>query len=451
MDAIQTLAEHVTATGYGDLPDAAVAATKTFLLDSIGVGVVGDAGPWVAELIECQSQWGTGTEASVWGREIRLPAPAAAMCNAYQVHNSEFDCIHEGAVVHPMAVALPAALAHAERAGGVTGKDFAVALALGVDVACNIGLGSRARMAFFRPGTAGAFGATAAIGKLMGFDAATLVNAMGITYSQLCGTMQAHTESSPLLGMQAGFNARNAVVACDMAARGLVGPQNVLEGPYGYYRLFEGDYDLSGVLRELGTVWRIAETAHKPFPSGRATHGVIDALMQLRTEYGFSAADVEAVTAYVPPLTHQLVARPIKDDMAVNYARLSAAYTGARALIAGRVVVEDFAPAMLADPETLALGRRIEVVVDDNPDGNALTPIMVIVMLAGGRRCERTLEIIYGNPANPMRHADHLEKFRHNWRSGAVPLDADNAETMIAAIDDLESLADTRDLIALIS
>ena len=32
--------------------------------------------------------------------------------------------------------------------------------------------------------------------------------------------MQAHTEGSSLLAMQMGFNARNAVVACDLAAQG---------------------------------------------------------------------------------------------------------------------------------------------------------------------------------------------------------------------------------------
>ena len=58
------------------------------------------------------------------------------------------------------------------------------------------------------------FGAAAAIGRLAGFDAATLVNAFGAVLGQLSGTMQAHAEGSPMLGMQVGFGARNAIVAC---------------------------------------------------------------------------------------------------------------------------------------------------------------------------------------------------------------------------------------------
>ncbi len=449
MDAIANFAEHATATRYDDLSAAAVAATKTFILDSIGVGVAGSAGPWVEQLVSCLNQWGAAAESRMLVRGTALPAPAAAMGNAYQIHNSEFDCVHETAVVHPMAAVLAATLAHAERAGGVGGRELIAAVTLGVDVACNIGIASNAPLKFFRPGTAGAFGAAAAVGRLMGFDAATLINAFGVTYSQMCGTMQAHSEGSLVLAMQIGFNARNAVVACDMAARGLVAPQNLLEGPFGYYNLFEGERDLAPALAALGKVWRITEVAHKPFPSGRATHGVVDGVLQLQRELGFTAGDVEQVTATVPPLTHRLVGRPITADMTPNYARLCVAYVTARALLVGTVDVDDFRPEMLADPATHALARRFEIVQDDNPDGNTLLPITVAVTLGDGSRPERSLDLVYGNPAKPMTRDAHLAKFRRNWVSGATPLDPAAGERLIAAIDELEDVSETRELIDL--
>jgi aconitate decarboxylase len=319
MDAIAAFAEHVVRTRHGDLPAAASAATKTFILDSFGVGVAGSAAPHAKELLEAAMRWGSGGDARVWVLGAALPAPAAAMCNGYQIHNSEYDCVHEAAVVHPMAVLLSAAMAHAERA-------------LGVDVGVGIGVGSKAPLRFFRPATAGAFAATVAIGRLMGFDATTLTHALGIAYGQLCGTMQAHAEGSPLLAMQIGFNARNAVVACDMAARGLRGPQNILEGPFGFYELFEGAHDLAPVMRDLGKFWRISEVAHKPFPCGRATHGVLDGMLGLIRQHGFVADEVELIECRVPPLTHRLVARPARAGMAVSYARLCAPYVLACAL-----------------------------------------------------------------------------------------------------------------------
>jgi aconitate decarboxylase len=449
MDAIAAFAEHVVRTSYDDLPDAAVAAAKTLILDSLGVGVVGSAGPWAGGLIRSASGWGRGGDARVWVHGARLPAPAAALCNAYQIHNSEFDCIHERAVVHPMAVLLAAALAHAERAGGVSGRDLLTAIVLGVDVGTGLGVASKAPLRFFRPATAGAFAATAAIGKLMGFDEEALLNAFGAVLGQLSGTMQAHSEGSLLLALQIGFNARNAVVACDLAATGLVGPRHPLEGPFGYFPLFEGDYDLAPVLRELGKIWRVGEVALKPFPSGRATHGVLDGVLALMREHRFGADDVARIEAHVPPLTQRLVGRPAHAGMTANQARLSVPYVVACALLEAGVDVDDFRPDALADTRRLALAERVTVVADDNPDPNALAPVKVSVLLNDGSRHEARVSAVYGSPARPMGREAQLAKFRRNWISGARPLAEAAGEQLIAQVDELEAVADISALVDL--
>src|ERR687897_306481 len=144
MDGIAAFAEHVDRSSYDDLPAPAIAAAKTFMLDSLGVGVAGSAGPWAKELVDTATRCGSGSDARAWVYGTALPAPAAAMCNGYQIHNSEYDCVHEAAVVHPMAVLLSATMAHAERAGGISGGDLLGALALGGDVGVGLGLASRA-------------------------------------------------------------------------------------------------------------------------------------------------------------------------------------------------------------------------------------------------------------------------------------------------------------------
>ena len=449
MDAIAAFAEHVVRSSYDDLPAAAIAAAKTFMLDSFGVGVAGSAAPWAKELVDTATRWGSGRDARAWVYGTALPAPAAAMCDGYQIHNSEYDCVHEAAVVHPMAVLLSATMAHAERAGGVSGRDLLSAIALGVDVGVGIGLASKAPLRFFRPATAGAFAATAAIGKLMGFDPGTLTHAFGIAYGQLCGTMQAHAEGSPLLAMQIGFNARNAIVACDMAAGGLTGPQNLLQGPFGFYRLFEGDHDLAPVLDRLGKTWRITEVAHKPFPCGRATHGVLDGVLSLMREHGFAAHDVERIVCRVPPLTQRLVGRPAQEGMAVSYARLCAPYVIACATLDDGVGLDDFQPAALADPARLALAQRVTVSADDNPDPNALTPVTMVVRLHGGATHETSVGEVYGSPARPMGREAHLAKFRANWISGARPLPEAGGERLIELVDELEAVRDVAVLVHL--
>ncbi len=447
MDAIEDFIDHVTGTGIDRVPQAAIRAAKTFILDSLGVGLSGGNGPWVREMVQLSQQWGQGDDARVWGHGQRLPAPGAAMCNAYQIHNAEFDCVHEGAVVHSMTVLLGAALAVAERDRGVSGKDLILASILGVDVACHIAVAVTTALKFFRPGTAGALAAVTAIGKMKGFNRERLRNAYSIAYGQMCGTMQAHTEGSALLGMQVGFNARNAVVACDMAATGLPGPREVLEGPFGFLRLFEDAYDRNILLAELGKTWRITELSHKPFPSGRATHGIVDGCLRLQRQIGFLPDQIKSIKADVPSLIHQLVGRPIGPGMTTNYARLCAQYVTAHALYHDGIGVDAYDDNALTHSRTNDLAQRISIIVDDNPDPNALSPVALLVTLRTGEHHEITVQDVYGSPANPMTHEAHLEKFRRNCAAAPRPLTSRQVEILIEMIENLESLEEVTALI----
>jgi aconitate decarboxylase len=447
MGAIEALCQHVTRTSYPDLPPTAVTAAKTFVLDTLGVGIAGSSGPKAAALAAATATWGQGQKARVWSTGERLPAPAAALCNAYQAHNSEFDCIHEAAVAHVMTVVLPGALAGAERLGGIDGRRLIEAVAVGVDVAVNLGLAANEGLRFFRPATVGAFGGTAALGKVMGLDAEQMHHAFSIAYGQLCGTMQAHTEGSMLLALQMGFNARNAVTACDLAALGVEGPRDILEGEFGYFRLFEHDGSAARAVADLGRAWRITEVAHKPFPSGRATHGLIDACLELQRRHGFEAAEVERVVARVTPLVHQLVGRPSKPQMAINYARLCAAYVAARAMVKGSLDITDFTDGAYADAATQDLARRIAVEAVEGGSFNAFTPIDVAVTLKDGTRHDLQLEVVYGNPARPMTREAHLAKFGRNAELGTKPLPQAKIEQAIALVDRLEDVEDVTALV----
>jgi 2-methylcitrate dehydratase PrpD len=190
MDAIQRFTENVVHTTYEMLPASALVATKTFILDTLGVCVAGSTAPGANALVNLLRGWGGTPESSLYTYGGKLPAPWAAMANSVMMHNLEFDCVHDLAVVHPFTTALPAALAVAEAQGGVSGKTLLTAVAVGVDTATRIGMSSRARMRFFRPGVCGAFGATAAVAKVMGCDHETTSRAMGLLYSQICGTLQ---------------------------------------------------------------------------------------------------------------------------------------------------------------------------------------------------------------------------------------------------------------------
>ncbi len=270
-------------------------------------------------------------------------------------------------------------------------------------------------MRFFRPANAGGFGATVGLAMLAGLDAERLRDAIGIYYGQCAGTMQAHTEGTPQLAMQMGFAARSAVTAVELARRGMPGPRAPITGVFGYFALFDRAAD-PAPFDELGRAWRITEVSHKPFPSGRATHGGIDALQRLIGEDGVVAEHVVDCRFHVPPLTARLVGRPAVEGMTAGYARLCLQYVGAVCLRRGNVDLYDFSAATLADPAVLALARRLTVVDDGNPDPNALTPQRVEIDLTEGRTVARTVTSVLGCPERPLSPESARTKFDACWR-----------------------------------
>ena len=444
--ASERFAHHALATTYEDLSEDAIVQTKTFILDTIGVGIAGSSAAGADEMARASAGWGEGANACVWGRFRRVPAAAAALLNGFQAHCQEYDCLHEPAVLHAMATVLPAALAYAERMGGVTGRELITAVAVGIDVAAGLGTAAREGLRFFRPATSGGFGATAAVGRLAGFDVDTLCHAFGIQYGQTSGTMQPHVEGSVVLPMQVGFNGRAALQSCDLAAAGLTGPRDVFEGPFGFMRLYEGSWDLQPTWDSLGRIWRVSELSHKPYPAGRATHGGIEGIIALRHQHGFAVDDVATVTVIGPPLIRRLCGRPLVPSPSANYARLCMPFVGAKVLLHGTIDLAHFRGAELADPATHELARRIVMAADDNPDPNALVPQEVVVTLKDATVLRWRCDVMLANPARRLTREQHLAKFRRCLDFAKVPLRPGSGETLIDLVDRLEEVTDVRDL-----
>lgn len=439
---IDAFVRHGLETQFEDLSKQAIIAVKTYLLDTLGVGIAGAAVPLTQKVRASALRWSGDGRAHVWGGDGRMTTPAnAAFINGFQIHCQEFDCVHEPAVVHPLATILATFMAECDDQGTVNGRELAVAMAVAVDLAAGIGVSVTSPIKFFRPANAGIFGATLGVSRLRNFTPEQTKDALGYALAFNSGTMQAHVEGKPALPIQIGNAARGAIMACDLAEQGMPGPHDSLEGPYGYFALFEDAADPTDVIASLGKTWRIAEVSHKPFPTGRAAQGGI-VLMQKLREKGVRAEEVERVTLTAPPLIHRLVGRPIEPDMAVNYARLCFQYSGAVALLTGAVGLADFAPESLRDDDTLALGERISVIDDCSPDPAAFTPQIAIAYLKDGREVEATIETLYGSPSDPMSKEAHLAKFHSCVAFGLGGERRALVEKLIDQTNQLEDLPD---------
>jgi 2-methylcitrate dehydratase PrpD len=343
----------------------------------------------------------------VLARQARLPAAGAAFVNAFQIHCLEWDAVHEPAVVHALSTVTAAVMAAVDRRGGCDPETAMTALAVGVDVASGLGLSATSPLRFFRPATAGCIGAALAVARI---DEVENVNdVLGLAYSQCAGTMQAHVEGSIALPLQIAGAARAAITAVDLVKRGLTGPHDVLEGPFGYFRLFD-EGDPSAYAAHLGSTWRIAEVSIKPFPSGRASHGVLAALDALRREGRIDPASIARIEAFVPPLVHRLVGRPLLPTMTPAYARLCLPLLAALMLIDGRIDPRRFTPQVFSDPAIAALAGKLVVTHDGSEDPNSLAPQRIVITLTHGSTIEQFVPHVLGHPLAPMSSAQTRAK-----------------------------------------
>lgn len=452
----ERFASHALSTRYEDLSEDAIQQAKVFILDTIGVGISGSSAFGADKLLQVTSSNVGASEATVWGTGVKTSAATAALVNGYQIHCQEYDCVHEGAVLHPMATTLPAALAFAESKGGVNGKDLITAVAIGVNISAGLGIASRSGLTFFRPATAGGFGATCAVGRLMGLSHEQLVHALGLQYAQTSGTLQPHVEGSTSLPMQVGVNTRAAILSCELARAGFPGPRDVFEGPYGYFRLFEAPnkWDLTDTEQCLaGKRWLISELSHKPYPAGRATHAGVEGLQLLRRNTDGSNLhpdDVKTVVITGPPVTARLCARPDLPNPSPNYARLCMPYVGAKILLNGFVDLAHYRGAELTDKATHELAQRVKMVSDGRDDPNALVPISVELETRQGEKRRWNCEQMLASPSRRLTRDQHLTKFRRCWEFAAQELSDEARDKLIKTVDNLEHVLDVRLLCSLV-
>jgi aconitate decarboxylase len=132
IEAADLFSKHIEQSRFEDFDNETINKIKIFLLDSIGVGIAGSTGANLLELKQVSNGWSKGNDCTILGTWEKYSRDAATLINAYQIHCLEFDCIHEGAVVHPMAAILSSLLSHSEinhrNKLNVNGKDFLLSL-----------------------------------------------------------------------------------------------------------------------------------------------------------------------------------------------------------------------------------------------------------------------------------------------------------------------------------
>jgi len=444
-EATHVLAEFAATLSYDDLPDRVREHCRNLLLDALACAVAGNLGEETPQLAALASGLAQSTESSVIGGE-RLSLAGATLLNAYLVTATTMCDVHRATMTHVTPEIVPPALAIAER-DGRSGRDLLTAIAAGCEVTTRIGIGLdypafRAR-GWHGPGIIGPFGAAAAVGSLLDFNADTMARAFGLAGSQAAGTFAAW--GTPTVKFHQCRGALSGLMAALLAQQDFVATREFLTakdgGLYNAY-VNGGKPDLA--IADLGKRWELEQIALRLWPSATLIQGMNTALFDLMGKHEIDAARVRKVGVALSQSAFNMHGG-FDTYKAKFEALLSAHYTAAVILHDRALALAQFEPKRYDDPRLRRFAaEKVEVRADAAVAGSQA--VVDIAMDDGetfSARCEHPL----GSFENPLSRAQVEHKFR-TYAAGTLP-DARVAD-VIKAVNRLEDLGSVRELMNLL-
>lgn len=251
MEAEKRLVQYITDTKYEELPKETINFVKDLILGVVGTTVAGATEEGCEAVINLAKEWGGKREATILMYGDKVPARSAAFANSIMARALDYeDGLTPG--VHFSASVVPTALAATELAGGCNGKEFLVAVVLGSELAAK--LNSCSFYDGFDPtGIVSIFGAAAAAGRILHLSSAQMLDALALAFNKAGGSFQCNIDGVLAVRAIQGFVSEGAVICAQLAQRGITGPQNFIEGIYGYLHLYSKDkFRPQDVLNDLG-------------------------------------------------------------------------------------------------------------------------------------------------------------------------------------------------------
>jgi 2-methylcitrate dehydratase PrpD len=391
------------------------------------------------------ARWGNG-QARVVGSGQGLAAPWAALVNGAAAHVLDYDDTFAPLSGHATAVLVPGILALGEEAKA-SGPDLLDALVVGLEVMACVGRGVNPRhyaLGWHATATVGAIGAAGACARLLRLPAAATGDALSLAVSMATGTrMQLGAMAK---SVHAGLAAKAGVLAAVMAAEGVGGAAEALEGQWRFAEMFAGRPAPDDAFDPPGDNAALAIEAvgisYKAYPTCAATHLSLDALLALRAAVGFGAEEVATIETELPMVLRRNLMHP-RPTTGME-ARFSMEYCLATAAAQGSLGLGDFEGDAIDRAPIRGLMPRIEMRGLPEPEGEPPPATRVRVALRDGRVLEETRRIRRGAPGNPMSEAEQAAKFRD---CAARILPPPRIEAAAAAIAALAEGGDARQLV----
>ena len=408
------LAGFAASLRFEDIPGLVADRAVDFFVDWAGSALSGRGQRAITAIETFAATMGPADGRSEILVSRKLTSPLfAAMVNAASSHISEQDDVHNGSVFHPAAVVFPPALAVAQHLGA-SGRDFIAASVAGYEAGIRVGefLGRSHYRVFHTTGTAGTIAATVAAGRLLGLDAAAMLDAIGSAGTQAAGLWEFLRDAADSKQLHTANAAADGLTAAFLARDGFTGARRILEGEQGMAAGMSEDADPTKLTDRLGARWALLETSFKFHASCRHTHPAADALLKVIEENDLQPGQIDRVIAHV----HQGaidVLGPVTNPSTVHQAKFSMPATLGLIAVHRRAGMAEF-DAYPGDATARAFLGRVEMVLD--PEIDAAYPARwigkVSVATKDGRLLAGRIDEPKGDPGNTLSHNEIDAKAR---------------------------------------
>ena len=449
------IADFVSQLRYEQIPESVRDRAKLLILDSLGCAIYGAKLEWCRILQQTFGDLDASRTTSIWGTAQTLSSTNAALINGTQVQGFELDDVHRDGVLHCGAVVLPALIAVAESHAPMSGRDFLTAAIAGYEIGPRVGrcMGQEHIGQGWHSGaTLGVFSAAAGAARGLKLDPEQTVHALGIAGTQAAGLMAAQY-GAMVKRMHAGRSSQSGLYGALLAKAGFTGIRDVFEAPYGgFCTTFSRSTDrfnLDALSAGLGSEWEAMRVALKFYSCVGSNHTTLDAIGDIRKRRPFTLSELGRIVVHGSRVTADHVGWPYKPE-GLTSAQLNLPYCVATFLLEGDVFVDQFTEEAVADRGRMELSRKVEVVEDPAITARGARyrhMVRVDVHLSDGSVHSETREAPRGSEHSFAPAQDIVDKFRKLTRT-AMP--KDQQEALIAAMLNVETLGDMRELTRLL-
>lgn len=465
----EKVVDFVSETKFEDLPEMVVHKTKQILFDSIGCALGGYVTDRAKISIELAEYLGGNPQASIIGWR-KTSYVLAAQVNGDLINALDYD-LGDHYLGHLPAPVIPGCLALGERMGA-SGKELITAVAVGLELASRTRRSlSQLRVPKAEPPywewsprfgwSTAIFGGVGSAGKIIGLDGEKMANAFGIAGASTPVPAHMHwyfakEQTMTKYNNWQGWMAHLATVAALAAEKGFTGPTKILEGEWGFWKIFGSPFfKVETLIGGIGNEWCIDKVSFKYYPCCWLNGTSIEAISKIVQENKIDPADIEEIVIQGDSELWQTPNRMMTEIKSFCDTQFCNTYLPAVAAYYGHKPSPSWqSAATYGDPAITNLMKKVKIVPHPRTEeliSNAFKsgglPIFmnaIVDVIAKGKRYTAEVNSPKGSPENPVTGQELEAKFRHN--ATFSNLRSDKVEKVIEMLYELEKVDDITEL-----